>query len=686
MKISVRKKGERLLVAPAEYLDRPAFGRYLGACKKAGARFSKQDEGQLIDQGRLGLLAEHLVGGGFEIEGDDHVIGLMQRVNAQRERANDAIGDTLHQKEVALAERGLKLYEFQRGGVPYLMAHDRALLADEMGLGKTVQALVALGEADPVVVIAPAAVKGVWKREAARWCPQYKVTVLSGRNSFRWPDAGEIVILNYDILPKHEDKTVGRYKQPVMAAGLAQAAPVGCVLIPDECHALKNRTALRTRRFAAMSKVVRGKRGKVWLLTGTPLLNRPPELWQVLSAADLARDAFGSWPNFTELCGGSRGKFGYEWGGRIDPSVPDLLQRVSLQRRRSVVLPDLPDKTYKDVVVNGMSAELRRECDELIRLLLGEGIDLEDANEQVDMTRVERIGFKKISKIRSALATHKIPSMLEIVETYEEAEEPLLVFSAHRAPIDTLGKRKGWVTITGSVANERRTEIEDEFQRGTLKGVACTIKAGGVGLTLTHAAHVLFVDLDWTPALNQQAEDRVCRIGQTRGCVITRLAADHTLDIRINELLAEKAALIAATMTASARTEVTGDDLEPNAPLSVTRESIDGCDRDEDEDDQPTPAPPSNGYKKKREPENDLERWAGDGLATVAELDPDHASAINNVGFSKFDGKFGHSLATQYKRSGKMTDKQWAAAVRLATKYRRQIGDPPSKQQTMEDA
>jgi superfamily II DNA or RNA helicase len=138
---------------------------------------------------------------------------------------------------------------------------------------------------------------------------------------------------------------------------------------------------------------------------------------------------------------------------------------------------------------------------------------------------------------------------LEWVEPYEDAGEPVVVFSAHRAPIDALGAREGWATITGDTPAAKRTEIVARFQAGELKGVACTIMAAGTGLTLTRACTCLFVDLDWTPALNVQAQDRLHRIGQTAQSVLyVRMVSDHPLDLHIQALIAKKMEMIAGAI------------------------------------------------------------------------------------------------------------------------------------------
>jgi len=156
--------------------------------------------------------------------------------------------------------------------------------------------------------------------------------------------------------------------------------------------------------------------------------------------------------------------------------------------------------------------------------------------------------------VRSALAMAKIPAMLALVEEFELAKEPLLVFSAHRSPIDLFLGRPGWAVITGDTPAKDRTKIEEGFQAGKYLGLAGTIEAAGVGITLTYAAHELFVDQEWTPALNAQAEDRALRHGQKRAVCIDILVANHPLDQRVAEILLEKTAIIESSIDAARET------------------------------------------------------------------------------------------------------------------------------------
>lgn len=149
------------------------------------------------------------------------------------------------------------------------------------------------------------------------------------------------------------------------------------------------------------------------------------------------------------------------------------------------------------------------------------------------------------------MAALKTPMLLSLLAEYEAQEEPVVVFSAHRAPIDLLAQRSGWRSLVGGLSTETRASIENDFQDGRLLGVAATIQAGGVSITLTRAAHLIFLDRMFTPALNEQAEDRIVRIGQKRSCLITILVAKHSLDTRLQEILVRKQSMVTKSVDAA---------------------------------------------------------------------------------------------------------------------------------------
>jgi SWI/SNF-related matrix-associated actin-dependent regulator 1 of chromatin subfamily A len=397
----------------------------------------------------------------------------------------------------------------------------------------------------------------------------------------------EAVVVNYDILPEaHKPECLARRKSKVKVPGehkkdclkaqrnvfipaVAQMAKrcKGCLLesdlakrckgcapfldtvpenltvVADEAHALKNPNAQRTVRFRGISRRVRASHGRVWVLTGTPLLNKPPELWSVLDAAEVAESAFGSFKGMVEMFGGKSKHFGgFDWGQPDQVKIATGMQAVMLRRLREEVMPELPRKTVQLWPVE-ISGALSKACDAAVEKYGG--------MEAIQADLKKGVSFGTLARVRAALATAKMDAMLQMVEEYEEEGEPVVVFSAHRAPIDVLAHRPGWAVITGDTTPEERTEIEDQFQAGKLRGVGSTIKAGGVAITLTRACFALFVDLEWTPGLNQQAEDRIVRIGQKRAVLIRILVAEHKLDERVAELLEEKTDIIDASVNAA---------------------------------------------------------------------------------------------------------------------------------------
>jgi hypothetical protein len=464
--------------------------------------------------------------------------------------------------------------DYQIEGVRFLTARRGAILADEMGTGKTAQILWALPETRGAVVVAPAGLLYNWRAEARRWRPDLRVTIAT-RETFQWPCAGALVLLSPEATPLS-------WASPTADE---EAAAAQTSLVLDEAHWSKNRKAARTQRIQEIAKAA----ASVWAVTGTPLLNTPFDLWTLLSTVNGTRDVFGGWRGFTAAFGGAQDAWG-GWTFRAPgPEVAVKLRRIMIRRTKAEVLPHLPAKTRREVEIDPGAAAVELDAaheeslSALIRRLRGLVHDRdarshatarilaagvpeamaylsqnnihmseEAAAVLLGAEQVERAtAFERISEIRAMLATAKIPVMLEMVESYEAAGTPLVVASAHRAPVDALAMRPGWAVITGDVSPQERQEIVTEFQAGRLYGVALTIAAGGVGLTLTKAADMLFVDRDWTPALNLQAEDRIHRIGQDRPVTYSYLTIDHPIERRIAALLGVKSALAAATLDAA---------------------------------------------------------------------------------------------------------------------------------------
>lgn len=445
--------------------------------------------------------------------------------------------------------------DYQEVGRDFLRSRRRAILADAPGLGKTGQILLAIPPRTPAVVVCPAVAKGVWMDEARKWRPDITPIIV---DRFRWPERGELIVISYERLPlppghmekKAEAKRVisdpwaklTREKPPEIVQSWS-GAPERLLFAVDEAHMLSNLSTVRYSAWELMRNTALDTQcgGTVWLATGTPLLSRATQLRAFLKAAFLLGEAYGK--RFGELFGqklvtipGCR-PF-YKWGEpppEFQAERVEGFKRVALRRKREEVL-SLPPRIFTDIAVE-LDEETLAHCQELSEYLDERGMTLDDLVNG-------KVQFQGLSTLRAMLATAKLPYAIEFVQGYEDAGEPLVVFSAHRAVARANGERKGWAMIDGNTPAAKRTDIARRFQAGKLKGIAATIEAAGVALTLTKAANALFVDLDWTPALNDQAGDRIYRIGQERVVTITRLVGNHMVDRHLLTVLQRKQELI----------------------------------------------------------------------------------------------------------------------------------------------
>ncbi len=434
-----------------------------------------------------------------------------------------------------------KLFDYQVDGATFLATRKRALLADEMGTGKTIQSLISMSHDRGTLVVCPSVMVGTWESEARKWRPDLTTRVWRLPWSI-FPAPGELNIVSYPQLPFEDIELQGDFKKPVYT-GAASGTKLPKTLFDlycDEAHYLKSSKTQRSRVVRALAD----RADSVKLLTGTPVLNRPPELWALLQAMKWGgRDVFGSWENFCRLFGAEYETFYRstgpttvikDWSDEPNEEAKRRLSCIMLRRTRADVLPELPKKTYRDITID-VKPKDSQEVPRVDSMLRGMSDDaVLEACGEVSM----------LAQIRSWLAAAKIATMVELIEEYEQQEVPLVVFSYHRAPIDRLAQRKGWRVITGATSDRDRTASVKEFQEGKLKGIAGTIGAMGVGVTLTHACNMLFVDQSYVPAENLQAEDREVRIGQKNAVLITRLIARHPIDARVTEILDKKMSLL----------------------------------------------------------------------------------------------------------------------------------------------
>ena len=422
------------------------------------------------------------------------------------------------------------LYPHQSNGVAFLLSKKRAILADDMGLGKTRQAIVAMEAGCPegtILVVCPASIKLNWKREILMVDAEASVEVLGIDNS--QIDVPRWIIINYDILGGHADRL-----HAIDWSGI----------ILDEAHFIKNaskRTShcLRLLGVQAEAKAPLIGPDFVFLLTGTPMTNRPKDLFNLFRC--VGHPVARSFLSFAKrYCDAYRNDYGWVTTGASNLDELNLLvKEVSIRRMKDEVL-DLPPKVRSWVPVD-ISA--RKAALNAIDGFLSWYSDT-DPSQPNDTEFLARL-----TKVRTALHKAKFNAVSERIKDVIATNEKVVLFTCFADGIERHKEKLGdqAVTITGSDTSKQRTVAVDRFQTDPIVRVAlCNIIAGGVGITLTAGTHVIFQDLDWVPANHAQAEDRCYRLGQEHRVTVEYFFADGTLDSYIATLLERKMALIAA--------------------------------------------------------------------------------------------------------------------------------------------
>jgi SWI/SNF-related matrix-associated actin-dependent regulator 1 of chromatin subfamily A len=556
------------------------------------------------------------------------------------------------------APKGLEYLPFQRAGIAYALTRDKTLLADSMGLGKTIQSIGVINATHPqnVVVVCPATLRLNWKTELEKWLVHpYTIHVVLDNSPI--PPEATIIIVNYDrlshpsLMERHWD-----------------------ILIVDECHKVKNPKALRTQKVLgvegkydkASGKTTITKKGlihnatRALFLTGTPILNRPVELWPIAHALD--PKVFSNFWGFAKrYCNATQTRYGWDFSGatHLDELQRELRVSCMIRRLKEEVLTELPPKRRQIIALppNGASdvvekeARLYQEAEDQKeslqnKMLLAqlEGDD-QGYQEAVGMlTKASKEAFTEISKVRHEVALAKVPATVSFLEDLLENEKKVVVWAHHHDVIQALQEALSEyhpVTLTGETKMEDRKPFVDRFQTDPeTKVFIGSITAAGVGITLTAASTVVFVELDWVPANMTQAEDRCHRIGQSSHVVIQHLVLDGSIDQRLAETLVQKQTIADQALDAPLP-EHTLDLIAP--PVETGLPSI--------------PVYPKETMQTVLE--------ALRALSSVC----DGARVKDGYGFNRFDAKLGRDLS---QRSF-LTDKQIYVALRMLKKYRKQL-------------
>jgi SWI/SNF-related matrix-associated actin-dependent regulator of chromatin subfamily A-like protein 1 len=484
---------------------------------------------------------------------------LLQEIREQHARAAGLVAlSAATDAEFEAPNLGGELKPFQRAGVKYLLEQRRAFLADEQGLGKTIEALAAL-EADgayPAIVVCPASLKLNWMREIERWLPGRSAQALAGTGvkrprsdrgtgepalatahvtdppaaagSIGEPIASlavaDITVVNYDILA---------------ARGPALSAIAPRALVLDESHYCKNAAAKRTQAVARLAGAVPSE-GLVLALTGTPVMNRPPELIAQLRIIGRLAD-FGSGAKFGQRFKGPDAHVRLHW---------HLRSRCFVRRLKADVLPQLPAKTRAVVPVElDNEPEYRLAETDVIAWLRSRPLDLRELDAKVAAAlRAERL--VRLNALKLLAARGKLHAALAWIHDFCTSGERLVVFARHREIQRAVLERfPHALHILGEDTHAARDASLHAFQEADASDnqlIVCSIEVAGQGLTLTQSSNVAFLELDWTPAKHDQAEDRCHRIGQQDAVNAWYLLAAGTIDETIATLLERKRAVIGA--------------------------------------------------------------------------------------------------------------------------------------------
>ncbi len=423
--------------------------------------------------------------------------------------------------EVA-ARLGGELAPFQWAAVRYALQARRTFLADEQGLGKTVEALATLeaAQAFPAVVVCPASMKLTWERESRRWLPHRSVAVLNGRGAS--VEAADITILNYELAQAHRE-------------ALARRRPLA--LIADESHYCKNPQAKRTQAVRRLAEAVPST-GLRLALTGTPVMNHADELIPQLRLLGRLTD-FGSGASFSRQFEGELSEERLHW---------HLRRHCFVRRLKSEVLPQLPAKRQVVVpVALSNEPEYRLAENDVIEWLRTQPLDLRELDAKIAAAlRAERLA--QLTALQRLAARGKLHAALTWIHDFLASGEPLVVFARH-VEIQTavLERFPHALHLLGEDTIAAREAAIAAFQDpGGPPLIVCATRVAAQGITLTRASNVCFLELEWTPAIHDQAEDRCHRIGQRDAVSAWYLLAAETIDETMARLIQRKREVVDA--------------------------------------------------------------------------------------------------------------------------------------------
>ena len=444
-----------------------------------------------------------------------------------------------------LAKQDKKLYKHQEEGIKFLLSRNGCVLADDMGLGKTSQAIIAALETDAkkILIVCPASTKINWEREINVFCND--TTII---NSKKWKSA-RFTIINYDILKNfHTIKNNKLGKNQILNRELVDSN--FDLIIVDEAHYLKNNESIRGKIIVELS--TKHNVEKLWLLTGTPVANRPMDFFNLLKI--IKSPIAENWRHYAlRYCDGKQffktlknGQKKQIWLTDGASNLEELHSRTKniILRRLKVDVLDMPDKVitpmYQKLDANGL-IEYEKLWDDYVekRTLLGKKTN------ELQKDLVELI------LLRQYIAAQSIPYTIELVENAIEMGRKVIIFVSFTEELEILHHHFDKISVkhNGLMTEKQKQKSVDAFQTNPkIKVFIGNIKSAGVGITLTEATVVVFNSFDWVTGNNEQSEDRCFRIGQKNDVNVYYQLFYDTISTRMWEMLNNKKDVISIIM------------------------------------------------------------------------------------------------------------------------------------------
>ncbi|XP_037252936.1 DNA annealing helicase and endonuclease ZRANB3 isoform X5 [Falco rusticolus] len=439
-----------------------------------------------------------------------------------------------------------KLLPFQEKGIIFALERSgRCMIADEMGLGKTIQAIAVsyyYKNEWPLLIVVPSSLRYPWVDEMEKWIPELSpddISIIQNKTDIGRISTSKVTILGYGLLTSDAQTLVDTlYRQNFK------------VVVIDESHYMKSRNATRSKILLPIVQ----KALRAILLTGTPALGRPEELFMQIEALFPGR--LGTWSQYAKKYCDARVRFfgkRAHWDCRGASNLEELhqlLSEIMIRRLKNDVLTQLPPKVRQRIPFDLPQAAAKNlntifaEWEKLMRNLNSDATETQFSQVMCLITRM----YKETAIAKAGAVKDYIKMMLE------NDKLKFLVFAHHLSMLQActeavIENKVRYIRIDGSVPSSERIHLVNQFQKDPDTRVAIlSIQAAGQGLTFTAATHVVFAELYWDPGHIKQAEDRAHRIGQCSSVNIHFLIAKGTMDTLMWAMLNRKSRVTGSTL------------------------------------------------------------------------------------------------------------------------------------------